>query len=171
VTALASGSGNPATDPASALSECAQRIAVRLADWPRRTLVQDELWQLLDEADPSSAGQAFRRALLASVVAELASAELVRLPSAALMDRSAQPARDVPMRERSLEIFGDEKALDRLVTSVLFGPGRLSLTQLRAYRSRPPLPAMRVGEGPVLLVVENSRPNSKSWHRRCPRSA
>lgn len=61
-----------------------------------------------------------------------------------------------PPRERSLEIFGDEKALDRLVGSVLFGPSRLSLAQLRAYRSRPPLPTVRVGDGHVLLVVENS---------------
>jgi hypothetical protein len=215
MTTPASGPTAPSSDPDSSLSEYAQRIAVRLADWPRRTLTQDELWQLLDEADPSSAGHASRRALLASVVAELAGAELVQLPSARLMDRSAQPALprhvrlpsrapaapsprqaarsvpwrpelawaatanltraqlatlqqlnvwfrdarptlDVPMRERSLEIFGDEKALDRLVTSVLFRPGRLSLTQLRAYRSRPPLPAVQVGDGPVLLVVENS---------------
>jgi hypothetical protein len=214
MTTPASGSTEPA-EPASWLSECAQRIAERLASWPRRTVTQDELWQLLDEADPSSAGHTSRRTLLASVISELAGLELMRLPSALLMDRSAQPAlprrvmlpslgpadpsprqaarsvpwrpelawaataeltraqltrlqrlnvwfrdarptRDVPMRERSLEIFGDEKALDRLVTSVLFGPGRLSLTQLRAYRSRPPLPALRVGDGPVLLVVENS---------------
>lgn len=210
-----SGWTDPAPLPASSLSESAQRIAARLAGWRRRTLSQDELWQLLDEADPSSAGYASRRALLASVVAELARAELVQLPSARLMDRSAQPAlprrvtlpsdgpaaqsprrsarsmpwrpelawaataeltraqlatlqqlnlwfrdakptRVVPMRERSLEIFGDEKALDRLVTSVLFGPDRLSLAQLRAYRSRPPLPAVRVGDGRVLLVAENS---------------
>jgi hypothetical protein len=215
VTKPASGSGTPAAEPAPSLSECAKRIAVQLADWPRRTLRQDELWQLLDEADPSSAGHAFRRALLASVVEELAGAGVLRLPSARLMDRSAQPAlprritlpsrgpaapsprraarsvpwrpelawaataeltvpqlatlqqlnlwfrdakptRDVPMRERSLEIFGDEKALDKHVTSALFGPGRLSLTQLHAHRSRPPLPAVRVGDGTVLLVVENS---------------
>jgi hypothetical protein len=41
------------------------------------------------------------------------------------------------------------------VTSALFGPGRLSLTLLRAYRSRPPLLAISVG-GPVLLVAESS---------------
>lgn len=188
---------------------------MRLADRPRRTLTQDELWQLFDEADPSSAGHVFRRTLLASVIAELAAAKLIQLPSARLMDHSAQPALprrvtlpspgiaapsprqaarkvawrpelawaataeltraqlatlqqlnlwfrdarptlDVPMRERSLEIFGDEKALDSLVRSALFGPGRLSLTLLRAYRSRPPLPAISVGDGPVLLVAENS---------------
>jgi hypothetical protein len=201
--------------PAEPLSECANRVAARLAVWPRWTATQEELWQLLDEAHPTSAGQSSRRALLAAVVAELVAAGLVQLPSARLMDRTAQPplpqrvklvsltpsapsprqiARsvawrpalawaataeltraqlatlqqlnvwfrdakptcDVPMRERSLEIFGYEKMLDRLVGSVLFGPGRLSLAQLRAYRSRPPLPAVRVGDGHVLLVVENS---------------
>lgn len=201
---------------AKPLSECAKRVAARLAAWPRRTATQEELWQLLDAADPTSAGQPSRRALLATVVAELAAAGLVQLPSAdRLMDRTAQPplpqritllsrtppamsprqiarniawrpelawaataeltrgqlatlqqlnvwfrdakpTRDVPMRERSLEIFGDEKALDRLVRSALFSPMRLSLAQLRAYRSRPPLPAIRVGDGHVLLVVENS---------------
>lgn len=200
---------------ASPLSECASRIAARLGEWPRATLTQKELWRLLDDADPTSAGLSTRRARLASVVSELATAGLVRLPSARLMDRTAHPALpqrvtllgrtpaapsprlaartvawrpelawaataeltraqlvtlkrlnswfrdakpscDVPMRERSLEIFGDEKALDRLVRSVLFGPSRLSLAQLRAYRSRPPLPAVRVGDGNVLLVVENS---------------
>ena len=204
-----------AAEPASPLSECAGRIAARLGEWPRATLTQEELWRLLDEADPTSAGQSTRRALLAAVVSELAAAGLVRLPSARLMDRAAQPALpqrvtllgraptapsprlvaravawrpelawaataeltraqvvtlkqlnawfrdvkptcDVPMRERSLEIFGDEKALDRLAGSALFGPSRLSLAQLRAYRSRPPLPTARVGDGHVLLVVENS---------------
>lgn len=200
---------------AEPLSECAKRVAARLAAWPRWTATQEELWELLDEADPTSAGQASRRGKLAMVVAELAAAGLVKLPSTRLMDRTAQPplpqrvtlicrtpsavsprkiarsvawrpelawaaraeltraqlarleqlnvwfrdARptcDVPMRERSLEIFGDEKVLDRLVRSALFGPGRLSLVQLHAYRSRPPLPAVHVGNGPVLLVVENS---------------
>lgn len=206
---------NGSADAASPLSECATRIAARLGDWPRATLTQDELWRLLDEADPTSAGLASRRALLATVVSELVAAGRVQLPSSRLMDRTAQPALpqrvtllgrapaapsprqvartvawrpelawaataevtraqlatlqqlnawfrdakptcDVPMRERSLEIFGDEKALDRLVPSVLFGPARLSLAQLRAYRSRPPLPAVRVGDGHALLVVENS---------------
>lgn len=61
----------------------------------------------------------------------------------------------VPLRERSLEILGHEKALDRAVGTGLFAPGRLSLTLLRTFRSHPPLPAVRVGTGPVLLVVEN----------------
>jgi Uncharacterized protein conserved in bacteria C-term(DUF2220) len=62
----------------------------------------------------------------------------------------------VPLRERSLEILGDEKALDRLCTTSLFGPDRLTLDLLRARRVTPPIHTTRVGDGPILLVVENS---------------
>ncbi|MCK9925847.1 DUF2220 domain-containing protein [Frankia sp. Mgl5] len=62
----------------------------------------------------------------------------------------------VPLRERSLEVFGHEKRLDRMLHTAVFGPGRLSLNLLRTFRSRPPLPARRLGDGPTLLVVENS---------------
>jgi hypothetical protein len=64
--------------------------------------------------------------------------------------------RVVPLRERSLEILGDEKALDRLQTTSLFGPGRLTLDLLRARRVAPPMHTAQVGDGPILLVVENS---------------
>jgi hypothetical protein len=62
----------------------------------------------------------------------------------------------VPSRERSLEVFGDEKALDRLVGTVLFGPVRLTLDLLRCRRVVPRLHCESVGDGDVLLVVENS---------------
>src|SRR5260370_9171997 len=62
----------------------------------------------------------------------------------------------VPSRERSLEIFGDEKALDRLIGTALFAPGRLSLELLRCRRVVPRLHCEPVGKGRVLLVVENS---------------
>jgi Protein of unknown function C-terminus (DUF2399) len=62
----------------------------------------------------------------------------------------------VPSRERSLEIFGDEKALDRLIGTGLFGPGRLGFSTLRCRRVAPPLHWERCGNGDLLLVVENS---------------
>jgi hypothetical protein len=62
----------------------------------------------------------------------------------------------VPLRERSLEILGDEKALDRLQTTGLFGPGRLTLELLQARRVVPPIHTAVTGDGPILLVVENS---------------
>jgi hypothetical protein len=61
----------------------------------------------------------------------------------------------VPLRERSWEILGNEKGLDRALGTGLFADDRLTLTMLRTFRSHPPLPVVRVGDGRVLLVVEN----------------
>lgn len=66
------------------------------------------------------------------------------------------PARTVPIAERSLELTGDPKLLDRLSRNAgLFAPGRLSLELLGAERTPPPFPWVKVGDGPVLLVSEN----------------
>lgn len=62
----------------------------------------------------------------------------------------------VPMRERSLEIFGDEKRLDALTATTLFAPGRLTLPALFAERIPPPLAYERLGDGGSILVIENS---------------
>jgi hypothetical protein len=61
----------------------------------------------------------------------------------------------VPLRERSLQLFGDEKRLEALRGGQLFAPGRLSLAQLRCEAVHPPFVYQRVGEGPDALVVEN----------------
>ncbi|MDO3395059.1 DUF2220 family protein [Nocardioides sp. SOB44] len=61
----------------------------------------------------------------------------------------------VPLRERSLEVLGHEKALDSLLVTTVFGPDRLTLDHLRTFRTHPPLPIVRVGAGQVLLVIEN----------------
>lgn len=68
----------------------------------------------------------------------------------------AHSAPVVPHRIRSAEILGDEKALDTLSKTVLFKDGRLSFDLLRCQRIPPPLPAAPVGEGPDVLIVENS---------------
>ncbi len=64
----------------------------------------------------------------------------------------------VPMRERSVQLFGDEKRLERLVRTPLFGEGRLTLKVLRCFSMAPPLAFEKGPEGseqrPV-LVVEN----------------
>lgn len=62
----------------------------------------------------------------------------------------------VPSRERSVELFGDEKALDRLIGTSIFAPGRLSLELLRCRRVVPRLHCEAIGDGSTLLVVENS---------------
>ena len=61
----------------------------------------------------------------------------------------------IPLRERSLQLTGDEKMLDTVSRGRLFAPGRLSLELLAAARVSPPLIRQEVGEGPLLLLVEN----------------
>ena len=64
----------------------------------------------------------------------------------------------VPARLRSAEIFGDEKALERLATTSLFSHGRLTFELLCSRRLPPPLHIVETGAGDNLLVVENSDP-------------
>jgi len=62
----------------------------------------------------------------------------------------------VPIKERSLEIFGDEKRLDGMCTGdSLFG-GRLQLSTLGCFRVPQPLPYRQAdAPGKPVLVVEN----------------
>lgn len=60
----------------------------------------------------------------------------------------------VPQRERSLDIFGDEKVLDGLVFGPLFGTTRLTHEMLRCEPCWPPVQQEILGGGPW-LVVEN----------------
>jgi hypothetical protein len=66
----------------------------------------------------------------------------------------------VPMRERSLELFGDEKRLDGLVTTRLFTSGSLRLDLLRCHPVPIPfvsqwVPGIRDPLGTALLIAEN----------------
>lgn len=61
----------------------------------------------------------------------------------------------VPVRERSLEIFGDEKLLETLLLGRLFGPGRLTLDLLRAESCWPEVVESVTGLGAHWLIVEN----------------
>jgi hypothetical protein len=60
----------------------------------------------------------------------------------------------VPLRERSLELLGDEKELERWVLGPLFGPGRLSMDQLDCFPCWPPVEQSQLGPGDW-LVIEN----------------
>lgn len=63
----------------------------------------------------------------------------------------------VPVKERSWELFADEKAMDSIRRGPLFQPGRLTLEQLRCYdvpASLPCRPGPAHSEGPW-LIVEN----------------
>ena len=68
------------------------------------------------------------------------------------------PTPMLPMRYRSAQVFGDEKRLETMARTALFGPGRLSMELLACQRIPPPLAAAKVGSGPDVLVSENSDP-------------
>jgi hypothetical protein len=61
----------------------------------------------------------------------------------------------VPLRERSLHLFGHEKRLEALMGGQLFFPGRLTLEQLRCEEVHPPFVSESIGPSPDVLVVEN----------------
>jgi len=69
----------------------------------------------------------------------------------------------VPIKERSLQIFGQEKRLDMLAGSSLFRDGRLTLEQLRCEVIPEPLAWKRgpaaAAERPVLVLE-----NAATWH-------
>ncbi len=77
----------------------------------------------------------------------------------------------VPMRERSVQLFGDEKRLERLLYTSIFGEGRLDLAKLRCFAMAPPLV---YEDGPLgshgrpVLVIENHHTwwSFCSWNAR-----
>jgi hypothetical protein len=72
----------------------------------------------------------------------------------------------VPVKERSIELFGDEKRLDSLLVTTLFRSGHLRLEMLRCEIIGEPLGWRR---GPAsaadrpLIVIENAA----TWHSYC----
>lgn len=87
----------------------------------------------------------------------------------AVRDRSVC---SVPTRERSLQVFGDEKRLDQLRKggSSLF-EGRVSLDDLKCYPVAPPLPyeiPEKPAPGRTILVLENyhSFDSFRRWNRK-----
>ena len=61
----------------------------------------------------------------------------------------------VPLRERSLQLFGHEKRLEALIGGQLFFPDRLTLERLRCEEIHPPFVFETIGAAPGVLVVEN----------------
>lgn len=72
-----------------------------------------------------------------------------------LRDRDAACAA-IPHRERSVQLFNDEKRIDRLTRGRLFDSGRLTLETLDCFWAAPPIAwADTGGSGPV-VVSENA---------------
>lgn len=110
------------------------------------------------EAAPTLPGQAYfwRHELAWAAELRFRPDELERLKRINAWLRDVDPNEPVvPVRERSLELFGDEKLLERLQGGRLFSDGALSLELLRARIVHPPFFYHRISQAPVLLVIEN----------------
>lgn len=85
----------------------------------------------------------------------------------AFLKQDAGARAKVPIKERSLEIFLDEKRLDVLANSALFRPDRLKLDRdLRCEIIGEPLPwkrgPMEAAQHPVIVLE-----NAATWHSYC----
>lgn len=85
--------------------------------------------------------------------------ELVRLDSFLATRAASAPC--VPMKERSLELFGDEKRLDAITATALFREDRLTLEHLRCFAVPEPLGWQRGcrSDGSVIVLE-----NLSTWH-------
>lgn len=70
--------------------------------------------------------------------------------------RDRRDVEPIPHRERSLQLFKDEKRLDRLVRGRLFGPERLTLDLLDCHWAPPPIAWCRTGRVGPVVVSENA---------------
>lgn len=78
----------------------------------------------------------------------------------------------VPLRERAIEIFGDEKFLDLRVRAGMLFNGRLPIAEIGAMQVAHPLPYRAVDvSGRPMLVVENHHTywSFCEWNRRARR--
>lgn len=73
-----------------------------------------------------------------------------------LVNRSFQDV--APLKYRSLQLTGDEKGLAEMLSSSLFGPGRLSAETLNCVPDVLPLAWEPVGQGGRAVIFENAGP-------------
>jgi hypothetical protein len=156
------------------------RIALPAAgSWERSGAPPLPRWVMLarDEA-PEPAAEDYTRVPWVPELGFWTELSPAQLPTAKaindfLLRRRASLVR-VPVKERSLEIFGDEKRLDALRSGDRLLGGRLSLETLGAFTVPPPLP-YRVAPAPgrPVLVLENhdSFWSFGEWNQRARRYA
>ncbi len=109
-----------------------------------------------DPTEPAGAGYPWRPELEWAHGLRLTGEEFETLSVVQKFFRDHPGASIVAHRERSLELFGHEKRIDRLLRGRLFEPGRLSLATLASWWAPPPIAWKRLaGHGPV-VVSENS---------------
>lgn len=140
-----------------------ERIVIPFAAEPRvKYLFADELPDASGaKFDFASVNWASPLTFVARETVTVGSAELLKLNEFLLKQPRSQQV--VPIKERSLEVFGDEKRLDALVDSALFREGRLTLALLGCEMVAEPLAWKR---GPAaaatrpVIVLENAA----TWH-------
>jgi hypothetical protein len=141
-----------------------ERIVVPLAAEPRvRLLFADELPTPSDEKfDPANVTWEPEMSFIATLRTGVAKDDLLRLNDFFAGGGRERPF--VPVKERSLQVFGDEKRLDALRSTTFFQRGPLTLALLRCFVVAEPLGWQR---GPVtnapLLVIENAA----TWATYC----
>jgi hypothetical protein len=130
--------------------------------WDRRSAPDLPLWLAL--RPPAPAGEPPPGPRVWPYALEPAAAVATRPDERHLLELIAGWMRDdprpepVPLEERSLEIFGDEKRLTAERGKRLFTLGTLTLDLLACYETPLPFPVQHVaGSGPTsLLVLENN---------------
>ena len=138
-----------------------ERIVLPLAAEARlRALFADELPDAdAPRFDPTTVEWQPELAILRTARVGVAGDDLLKL-NAFFAVRGTERL-NVPIKERSIEVFGDEKRLDALRTTALFADGRLTLERLCCFAVAEPLGWQRGprSEGP-LIVIENA----STWH-------
>lgn len=130
--------------------------------WDRRVFPELPVWITRADTAPATARDSPAPRVWPGAL-EAAGRIASRADEHMLLDRVASWLRDdpypvlVPVEERSLELFDDEKALDRHLTTRLFTSGALTLNLLACFAPPLPFASQHVqGAGPTrLLVVEN----------------
>lgn len=140
-----------------------ERILLPVEMEPRlRALYADELPPAPDEKfNPTSIAWAPEMSFVTNMRVGVAPSDLIRLNEFFLSDGCKRTM--VPVKERSLQIFGDEKRLDALRATALF-KGGLSLPLLRCFVAAEPLGWRRgPNSNAPLLVIENAA----TWDSYC----
>lgn len=140
-----------------------ERIAIPLSAEQRlRALFADELPTDEPRFDPTGVEWQPELSFLRAARVGVAGDDLLKLNAFLAESRSNRVS--VPIKERSLEIFGDEKRLDALRNTVLFNEGRLTLDHLRCFTVAEPLGWQRGPrtDGPVMVIE-----NACTWDSYC----
>lgn len=144
-----------------------ERIVIPFAAEPLlREMFAGELPDVPDPRfDFASVNWASQLAFLTREAVTVAPNDLLKLNQFLLNEPSTKPI--VPIKERSLEVFGDEKRLDALLLTSLFRSGRLDwerdlkcevIGEPLAWRRGP-----REAASEPVLVIENAA----TWHSYC----